>query len=482
MTLPTAGFSPDDEAQPPAPGQPAQPSPSVARPSLHAAGAASDVCPICGGTGYVLADVPVGHPDFGKALPCRCREKDRVQRRLAALHTISNVDTLVRLTFETFIAEPTHLTPDKAYNLRRAPRNLHLLCRVARRMAPAQRRLWLRQDALGRIHRQCPPSHGRTRALYGCARPARPPARAFNPHSTITYDNLFEQVRTAPLLILDDLGAQSSTPWAQEKLFQLLNYRYNARLATVITTNQRLEDLDPRIRSRLMDPSIVSHYTILAPDFRSGQNPGQSELSTLGFHREQTLENFDIRRPDLSGEDQITLRTVYAVCEEFAREPRGWLTLSGRSGAGKTHLAAAIANYVVSTSPNSVMFVVVPDLLDHLRAAFSPNANTSYDRRFDEIKRVPCLVLDDLGTESATPWAREKLFQLLNYRYNALLPTVITTTQAANEIEPWLRTRMLDVTRGQFCALDIPSYRRTRLKDEPSVAPRPKGRGRQQRD
>jgi len=74
------------------------------------------------------------------------------------------------------------------------------------------------------------------------------------------------------------------------------------------------------------------------------------------------------------------------------------------------------------------------------------------------------------------------LFQLLNYRYNALLPTVITTTQAANEIEPWLRTRMLDVTRGQFCALDIPSYRRTRLKDEPSVAPRPKGRGRQQRD
>ncbi len=482
MTLPTAGFSPDDEAQPPAPGQPAQPSPPVARPSLHAAGAASDVCPICGGTGYVLADVPVGHPDFGKALPCRCREKDRVQRRLAALHTISNVDTLVRLTFETFIAEPTHLTPDKAYNLRRALETCIFFAE-----SPDGWLLLSGAYGCGKTHLAASIANARLAmgepALFMVVPDLLDHLRAaFNPHSTITYDNLFEQVRTAPLLILDDLGAQSSTPWAQEKLFQLLNYRYNARLATVITTNQRLEDLDPRIRSRLMDPSIVSHYTILAPDFRSGQNPGQSELSTLGFHREQTLENFDIRRPDLSGEDQITLRTVYAVCEEFAREPRGWLTLSGRSGAGKTHLAAAIANYVVSTSPNSVMFVVVPDLLDHLRAAFSPNANTSYDRRFDEIKRVPCLVLDDLGTESATPWAREKLFQLLNYRYNALLPTVITTTQAANEIEPWLRTRMLDVTRGQFCALDIPSYRRTRLKDEPSVAPRPKGRGRQQRD
>jgi DNA replication protein DnaC len=204
-------------------------------------------------------------------------------------------------------------------------------------------------------------------------------------------------------------------------------------------------------------------------------------LSTLGFHRDQQFANFDIRRSDLSGEEQLSLRDVFTVCEDYSREPQGWLALSGRSGSGKTHLAAAIANYVVANSPNDVMFVVVPDLLDHLRAAFSPNANTPYDRRFDEIRRVPCLVLDDLGTESATPWAREKLFQLLNYRYNALLPTVITTSQAVNEIEPWLRTRMFDVTRCRFCVLDIPGYRRARPTDEPGSA-RPKSRGRRTRD
>ena len=49
------------------------------------------------------------------------------------------------------------------------------------------------------------------------------------------------------------------------------------------------------------------------------------------------------------------------------------------------------------------LFVVVPDLLDHLRAAFSPQANTSYDRRFDEVKHARLLVLDDLGTENAWP-------------------------------------------------------------------------------
>ena len=65
------------------------------------------------------------------------------------------------------------------------------------------------------------------------------------------------------------------------------------------------------------------------------------------------------------------------------------------------------------------MFVVVPDLLDHLRATFSPTSTVSYDRRFEEIRTTPLLVLDDLGTQAMTPWAREKLYQLFNHRYNA---------------------------------------------------------------
>ena len=51
----------------------------------------------------------------------------------------------------------------------------------------------------------------------------------------------------------DDLGAESiGTAWATEKLFQLINFRYNYRKPTVITTNTRLmSHMDERIRSRL---------------------------------------------------------------------------------------------------------------------------------------------------------------------------------------------------------------------------------------
>ena len=68
-------------------------------------------------------------------------------------------------------------------------------------------------------------------------------------------------------------------------------------------------------------------------------------------------------------------------------------------------------------------------------------------------------MLDDLGTESATAWAREKLYQLFNYRYNARLPTIITTATSIDELDPRLATRMLDGSRCTFFVLEVPSYR-----------------------
>jgi DNA replication protein DnaC len=103
--------------------------------------------------------------------------------------------------------------------------------------------------------------------------------------------------------------------------------------------------------------------------------------------------------------------------------------------------------------------VTVPDLLDHLRATFSPQSAISYDKLFEQVRKSPLLVLDDLGTESATSWAKEKLYQLFNYRYNARLPTVITTAQRIEDLDPRLSSRLLDRTRCQIYAILAPGYR-----------------------
>ncbi len=104
------------------------------------------------------------------------------------------------------------------------------------------------------------------------------------------------------------------------------------------------------------------------------------------------------------------------------------------------------------------LMVSVPDLLDHLRATFSPNSSVSLDRRFEEIRTTRMLILDDLGTQSATPWAREKLYQLFNFRYNAELPTVITTSSKTEELDPRLYSRMQDRRICTVVLIPVPAY------------------------
>jgi DNA replication protein DnaC len=202
-------------------------------------------------------------------------------------------------------------------------------------------------------------------------------------------------------------------------------------------------------------------YEILVPDFRQpGAERGGTTLSTLNLHGEQTFETFSLRTGDeLSVEERNSLRSALGMAQAFAEAPSGWLVLFGVPGCGKTHLAAAIANRQVALGRPVPIFVVVPDLLDHLRETFSPGSSTSLDKLFEQVKSASLLVLDDLGTESATPWAREKLFQLFNHRYVARLPTVITSSRKIEAIEPPIQSRMRDAGRCMIALINVPSYR-----------------------
>ena len=279
-----------------------------------------------------------------------------------------------------------------------------------------------------------------------------------NPEST--FEQRFEEIRQAQLLVMDDFGTENATSWAQEKLFQILNYRYINNLPLLITTNLSLNQIEGRIRSRLQDPERVTRVKILAPDYRRPMDDtGHSELSSLGLLGDHTFGNFSLRNNEnLDKDERGKLESAFKASQQYAEKPRGWLVLQGGYASGKTHLAAAIANYR-SAEGVPPLFIMVPDLMDHLRSTFNPDSKVSYDRRFDEIKTSPLLVLDDLGTESMTPWVKEKLYQLFNFRYNAGLPTVITTTDKLSEVDPRIRSRMLDRRICRIYAITVPPYR-----------------------
>ena len=108
---------------------------------------------------------------------------------------------------------------------------------------------------------------------------------------------------------------------------------------------------------------------------------------------------------------------------------------------------------------DEVFFAFVPDLLDHLRYTFSTDSRVTYDELFDRIKQASLLMLDDLGSESSTTWANEKLYQIIVHRHNAQLPTVITTRAIPSAAKDPVASRLNDARLVQIMPITAPDYR-----------------------
>lgn len=248
----------------------------------------------------------------------------------------------------------------------------------------------------------------------------------FDDESELGFVDLFEQVRNAPLLILDDLPTRPTTPWTQERLFQLLSWRHSALMPTVITLRGAPNRLDEFLRTRMETADGFARLYHLGRSIAAyGQSVG---VIPPNMRRRMTFDAFDPKGyGQLSRDEEASLSTTKAFMQNWANLPTNWLFLIGSEGAGKTHLAVAAAS-VRQESGDDVFFSSVADLLDHLRAAFAPDSPVAHDDLLEHIKTLNLLVLDDMGAERTNAFAEEKLFQIIDYRYAERLPTIITTS------------------------------------------------------
>jgi DNA replication protein DnaC len=410
--------------------------------------------------------VHVGHPDFGQAVPCTCQETQDDNTRAAALRRYSNLGALARVSFaSTDLEGPLpDITSQQMF---------------AEGMTAAAK---FAEEPEGWLVLTGPSASGKTHLAVAIANRCIERNQtvffivaadlldhlraAYSPDSIVSYDELFEQVRNVPVLILDDLSLSNATAWAQEKLFQVINHRYNNALPTVITVRGPLQRLDDGLRTRLEGSNGTASVTQLA-NFNSRLIQGIGEVRSEMLQR-MTFKNFDtLGGPGASSQQQESLDQAKHTAKSFADDPDGWLLLNGPRGCGKTHLAVAIAGEQLKHG-SQVFFAFVPTLLDHLRATFSPESPVGYDELFEQINSVPLLVLDDLGSESSTAWAEEKLYQIVVHRHEARLPTVITTVSTIEELEDTksrIASRLVDGIVVNWVPISAPNYRDQRRRD-----------------
>ena len=225
----------------------------------------------------------------------------------------------------------------------------------------------------------------------------------------------------APLLAIDDFGAQQSANWIDSKIDQLLTHRFNAVLPTVFVLAKPFSDLPDRFAVKLNDPDT-------SRVIRLTRTEGSRTGIPTGMLNSMSFDSFKVDGLSRATDEQRQyLKLGLGTAQDFAETPEKatpWIYLQGETGVGKTHIAVAIAKVSIDNGVD-VTYWSLPDLLDRLRQTYSNRSETSFFSIFESVRDAELLILDDFGSQQMTDWSIEKLHQLVAYRHDRGLRTVI---------------------------------------------------------
>ena len=152
--------------------------------------------------------------------------------------------------------------------------------------------------------------------------------------------------------------------------------------------------------------------------------------------------------PELGRGAIILLQRYEAGAESTQRGVYLW----GSVGTGKTCLSQIAVKHFILAGGGPALTMQAAQWLDNLRESFNRDQKDneeSHQILMRNAQRAPLLLVDDIGVEHLTDWAVERLFVLVNYRYERSLPTIYTSNYDIGHLVDRLSRGLADPIRGQ---------------------------------
>lgn len=161
-------------------------------------------------------------------------------------------------------------------------------------------------------------------------------------------------------------------------------------------------------------------------------------------------------------------KKMYETAKEYAENyfniknnRSNGMALIGQVGNGKTHMMAAVANYLINKGV-SVLFVYTPELIEELRQA-QFTSDEELNNRINLVKNTEVVIFDDIAREKITEFARVQYDRIINHRYINGLPTLITSNLGFEGLEEKIglaaTDRLMAMTKDRIVLCTDNSYR-----------------------
>lgn len=152
------------------------------------------------------------------------------------------------------------------------------------------------------------------------------------------------------------------------------------------------------------------------------------DLRRVGFPDDE-MQNWKFERDDRANERVTNIALKYVENFDVMRENGKGLLFYGKTGTGKTFAAACIVNALIDKG-YPCMVTSLSRLINTISGMY--DGKQEY---IDGLNRFALLVFDDLATEADTAYRNEIVYNIIDSRYRAGLPFIVTTNLTATELK-----------------------------------------------